>query len=330
MSDEDFEALKAAIDDADEWRVRYLLKSICGDIPEARKRAGWSLLVDSRKKREIGMSDIDTDASSLTSDATTEPEVSESEVESEPVASEEDADSDNNSEESSPAVRDDASECSECCLQTRLVPQRGLPRIIGKVVPAAPARSREMQLMLSVAAARVASRAAPRPVSIPAQAPAGLQPYTQTPEPAPEKAPEPEPKPEPEPAQKPLKRKIARYAYCMNCKDEFDVTENKSYACKYHPGRSKPSNLPVGSIGVLRLILDDEPEPTGDEIWVDNDFGVDDTDEWVLGYEECWEFTCCGETLESNPDGCETGWHVEGRPERKAKRVRTWDYQPSI
>ncbi|KAL4794023.1 hypothetical protein BDV19DRAFT_390535 [Aspergillus venezuelensis] len=52
------------------------------------------------------------------------------------------------------------------------------------------------------------------------------------------------------------KIRVPRYAFCTNCKDEVDVTENKSTSCRYHP--------------------DDEPEPIESNIWVDNEFGVDD------------------------------------------------------
>jgi hypothetical protein len=37
----------------------------------------------------------------------------------------------------------------------------------------------------------------------------------------------------PEPARP--KRFVPRYAFCENCKEEFDVTENRSDACTYHP-----------------------------------------------------------------------------------------------
>lgn len=32
------------------------------------------------------------------------------------------------------------------------------------------------------------------------------------------------------------KRLRQRYAYCENCEQEFDVTQNTSTSCKYHPG----------------------------------------------------------------------------------------------
>ena len=32
------------------------------------------------------------------------------------------------------------------------------------------------------------------------------------------------------------KRQRTRYAVCVNCKEEFDVTENTRRSCSYHPG----------------------------------------------------------------------------------------------
>ncbi|KAL3442969.1 hypothetical protein BJX65DRAFT_312271 [Aspergillus insuetus] len=113
--------------------------------------------------------------------------------------------------------------------------------------------------------------------------------------------------PEHEPAR--LKRLVPRYAFCENCKEEFDVTENRSNACTYH-----------------RL----DCEPTGNDLWVDNEFGVEDTPELRRRYPHCYEFECCGETLEDNPEGCETGWHEEGSYEPPTKISRTYHYQPSF
>ncbi|KAL2846145.1 hypothetical protein BJY01DRAFT_213503 [Aspergillus pseudoustus] len=105
------------------------------------------------------------------------------------------------------------------------------------------------------------------------------------------------------------KRVVPRYSFCSNCQQEFDVTENSSKACTYHP-------------------LD--CEPTGDDLWVDNEFGVEDSPGLRQQYPECYEFECCGDTLEDNPEGCETGWHEEGQYERPKKVYRTYHYQPSF
>ncbi|KAL3456719.1 hypothetical protein BJX64DRAFT_36885 [Aspergillus heterothallicus] len=105
------------------------------------------------------------------------------------------------------------------------------------------------------------------------------------------------------------KRVVPRYSFCPNCKQEFDVTENTSTACTFHP-------------------LD--CEPTGDDLWVDNDFGIEDTPSLRERYPDCYEFECCGETLADNPRGCETGWHKEGAYERPQKVYRTFNYQPSF
>ncbi|KAL2867409.1 uncharacterized protein BJX67DRAFT_353043 [Aspergillus lucknowensis] len=106
-----------------------------------------------------------------------------------------------------------------------------------------------------------------------------------------------------------LKRVVPRYSFCSNCEQEFDVTENSSKACTYHP-------------------LD--CEPTGDDLWVDNDFGIEDTPELRKQYPHCYEFECCGDTLEENPKGCETGWHEEGEYERPKKVYRTYHCQPEF
>ncbi|KAL4785999.1 hypothetical protein BJX76DRAFT_355591 [Aspergillus varians] len=121
--------------------------------------------------------------------------------------------------------------------------------------------------------------------------------------------PQPQPNPGPiNPAASRPKRPVPRYAFCSNCKDEFDVTTNSSKSCAFHP---------------------EDAEPTGDDLWVDNEFGVEDTPRLREERPDCFEFMCCGETLEENPDGCEVGWHVEGGREAVVKRVRTFDYQPS-
>ncbi|RDW81573.1 uncharacterized protein DSM5745_05130 [Aspergillus mulundensis] len=112
-----------------------------------------------------------------------------------------------------------------------------------------------------------------------------------------------------------VKRSVARYAFCRNCKEEFDVTENGKDSCRYHPGKwLTPS--------------DDDPQPTGEDLWVDNEFGVDDS--MMEASPESWEFPCCEETLESNPVGCVVDWHVEGPFEQKQKRIRGrhWSCEP--
>lgn len=40
----------------------------------------------------------------------------------------------------------------------------------------------------------------------------------------------------PEPTQAGPKRLRMRYATCINCKEEFDVSENTRKSCSYHPG----------------------------------------------------------------------------------------------
>jgi hypothetical protein len=36
------------------------------------------------------------------------------------------------------------------------------------------------------------------------------------------------------------KRLVPRYAFCINCEKEFDVTTNTEKACQYHPGMIAP------------------------------------------------------------------------------------------
>jgi hypothetical protein len=48
------------------------------------------------------------------------------------------------------------------------------------------------------------------------------------------------------------KRFVPRYAFCENCKEEFDVTENRSDACTYH---RRESSYPASLQGALKLTL---------------------------------------------------------------------------
>ncbi|KAL4948496.1 hypothetical protein BDW69DRAFT_189213 [Aspergillus filifer] len=136
--DADLAALQKAMDTASESTLRYGLRSICLNIPEAQERAGWSLLVDAAKKRQVGQSDFDTNGS----------EVSVSEVSDWP--------SDSHDSDETYGDSDDE--------------QYSGPRLAAQAELATP------------------------------------------------------------------KIRVLRYAFCTNCKDEFEVTENKSTSCRYHPG----------------------------------------------------------------------------------------------
>ncbi|KAF4770075.1 hypothetical protein HAV15_011482 [Penicillium sp. str.  len=99
------------------------------------------------------------------------------------------------------------------------------------------------------------------------------------------------------------KRAVPRYAFCMNCEKEFNVTINTEKKCRYHP---------------------EENEPTGEDLFVDNwdEFEVD-TDEMREDFPHCITFKCCNKTLEENPHGCVTDFHREQHPEENpSKRSR--------
>ncbi|KAJ5158582.1 uncharacterized protein N7500_008233 [Penicillium coprophilum] len=91
------------------------------------------------------------------------------------------------------------------------------------------------------------------------------------------------------------KRLVARYASCVNCEKEFDVTTNTEKACRYHPKKN---------------------EPTGEDLYVDNwdEFDVD-TDEMREEFPECFTFGCCDGNLRDNPHGCVTDFHQEQCPD---------------
>jgi hypothetical protein len=36
-------------------------------------------------------------------------------------------------------------------------------------------------------------------------------------------------------------KKVKRYEVCVQCDEEFDITNNNAEACQWHPGRSKPN-----------------------------------------------------------------------------------------
>ena len=86
-------------------------------------------------------------------------------------------------------------------------------------------------------------------------------------------------------------RMVSRYAKCQNCLDDFDVTNNGSEACEYHPGE---------------LEVDFESSTWDD--WDDNVHGhVEDMSE--SEYPEGFAWNCCNE--DGLAPGCETGWHQQ-------------------
>ncbi|KAK4862136.1 hypothetical protein LT330_003274 [Penicillium expansum] len=96
------------------------------------------------------------------------------------------------------------------------------------------------------------------------------------------------------------KRAVPRYAFCVNCKKEFDVTTNTEENCRYHPK---------------------DNEPTGEDLYVDNydEFEVD-TEEMREDFPHCFTFPCCDGNLEDNPHGCVTDFHREQYPQDKPSK----------
>ncbi|PWY90689.1 hypothetical protein BO70DRAFT_376559 [Aspergillus heteromorphus CBS 117.55] len=80
-----------------------------------------------------------------------------------------------------------------------------------------------------------------------------------------------------------------RYAICMNCEEEYDVTDNTSESCKYHPGEPEPD--------------DDFFAGHDERTWRDID-----TPENREEYPQGFIYECCGKNGE---EPCTTDWHRE-------------------
>ncbi|KAJ5988154.1 hypothetical protein N7481_003364 [Penicillium waksmanii] len=105
-----------------------------------------------------------------------------------------------------------------------------------------------------------------------------------------------------EPAFKPgsLKRTRPRFAVCVNCEKEFDVAENTSESCTYHPGNSKPD----------------------EDFFADHDedcHGIIDTDEMREEYPDGYIYECCKRNGEEEP--CIKDWHEPTDPEAAKRRL---------
>ncbi|KAJ5827107.1 hypothetical protein N7447_003870 [Penicillium robsamsonii] len=115
------------------------------------------------------------------------------------------------------------------------------------------------------------------------------------------------------------KRLFPRYALCINCKKEFDVTTNTEKACRYHPSMTaRPRS------SMRNKLIYKENEPTGEDLYVDiwDEFDVD-TDEMREDFPECFTFSCCDGNLRDNPHGCVIDCHQEQYPDGKpSKRPR--------
>ncbi|KAI4284986.1 MAG: hypothetical protein L6R38_001001 [Xanthoria sp. 2 TBL-2021] len=92
-----------------------------------------------------------------------------------------------------------------------------------------------------------------------------------------------------------LKRLRPRYATCTNCEEEFDITQNESGDCVYHPEET-------------------EVDYDGDA-WADHDedwHGTIDSEEMRREFPEGFIYPCCDKNGES--EGCKTSRHIEKIP----------------
>ncbi|KAJ5345196.1 hypothetical protein N7452_003200 [Penicillium brevicompactum] len=98
------------------------------------------------------------------------------------------------------------------------------------------------------------------------------------------------------------KTPVPRYAICVSCEKEFDVTLNTEKSCQYHPA---------------------EPEGTGSDIEVDNygEFELEPED-LQEDFPECFTFECCGGNMRDDPDGCVVDFHREEVSNKPTKRAR--------
>ncbi|GAB1197986.1 hypothetical protein APSETT444_007292 [Aspergillus pseudonomiae] len=94
------------------------------------------------------------------------------------------------------------------------------------------------------------------------------------------------------------KRLRQRYAYCENCEQEFDVTQNTSTSCKYHP---------------------DSCYPDGD-FFVDDDYynnGEYDHGEMLEEYPEGYIYECCDRR--GDEEACTVERHMERVSSKRQK-----------
>ncbi|KZF22543.1 hypothetical protein L228DRAFT_238488 [Xylona heveae TC161] len=103
------------------------------------------------------------------------------------------------------------------------------------------------------------------------------------------------------------KRQRLRYAFCTNCKEEFDVADNRRGDCIFHDG---------------------ELEPDYDDFFADHDENIHgdiDSDFCKEAYPEGYTWSCCdGEGIYS--EGCHKGKHdVDHGHKPHAQRPNIWD-----
>lgn len=117
-----------------------------------------------------------------------------------------------------------------------------------------------------------------------------------------------------------LKRLRPRYATCTNCEEEFDITQNESGDCVYHPGKSAGSRIPDDFMAAsMELILTCRIEETevdyDGDAWADHDedwHGTIDSEEMRREFPEGFIYPCCDKNGES--EGCKTSRHIEKIP----------------
>ncbi|RHZ65982.1 uncharacterized protein CDV56_109054 [Aspergillus thermomutatus] len=95
------------------------------------------------------------------------------------------------------------------------------------------------------------------------------------------------------------KRLRPRYAVCVQCEAEYDVTLNDRESCYYHPA---------------------PPEPD-DDAWAEHDEymrGDVNTEEMRQEYPDKFYYPCCDR--EYGEEGCKVDWHEEDTSGRKRRR----------
>jgi len=109
---------------------------------------------------------------------------------------------------------------------------------------------------------------------------------------------------------KPVTKKRKRFEHCIQCEEEFDVTDNTDNSCNWHDG----THILVSSFGCLWFLCSNSI--TGDlEVDEDGDFWADHDDE-IHGnryelqeeYPEGYIWSCCNKRGDQE-GGCQVGKH---------------------
>ena len=121
------------------------------------------------------------------------------------------------------------------------------------------------------------------------------------------------------PQTKGVKRLRSKFATCINCSDEFDVTDNGKYSCTWHPGIYLRLLLRQICLFELTESTGDREPDYGADIWTDHDEDChgrisDLEDEYPQGF----IYSCCGRV--GDAEGCRIGTHVEEKTSYKRAR----------